>query len=500
MKNDEKIFEAIRSSGRYFEDEAMLKEYALSLNGSVCVPRAVVFPTSVEEICEIINYARQKKIEIFPVSKGKNWGYGTAQGTRENQIVLDLSKMNKILEVDKDLCTMTLQPGVTQGEAYQFLNSSDEYKGLQLDVTGAGSEASIVGNVLERGFGHTDYGNRFEHVINLKVVLGTGEVINTGFSSFENAIAQKTFRYGVGPMIDGLFSQSNFGVVVEMTIELMPKPEKFTMFVCSVKEEGDLSNIILAVRQLRLEKTLNCTIHIANKSRTIGEKESKWVSEWTLAGSVSGPAELVKSRKARVKKVFKTFLKSHKLRFVNDGTLNLLKKIHSFRPLEFYNDLMYVVDLQKGIPTNEPIRILMNSSEKKPSFKTSEFPMHFKWIASVSTAEPERVNGLMEILKRNFEEWGYDFRVTLTSINPRTLTFISNISYLKDPESIQKANEFYNSLMSQLVESGYYPYRSGSGMYDFFEHREESTSNLLHKMKSALDPDGILAPGRYGIN
>ena len=69
-------------------------------------------------------------------------------------------------------------------------------------------------------------------------------------AGYEDANAKNTYRYGVGPMLDGLLSQSNFAIITEMTIELMPKPEKTCMFVVSAKDESALPLLVDAIREL----------------------------------------------------------------------------------------------------------------------------------------------------------------------------------------------------------------------------------------------------------
>ena len=234
MRNlKEKLIEIV-GVHNYKDNKNSIKDYASSVNGLEIEPKGIAFPTSIDKIVDIIKFANQINLKLFPISRGKNWGYGCAQGTQKNQLILDLSKMNKILNVNQELCYMTLQPGVSQQQAYEYLEATPRNK-LQLDVTGAGKESSIVGNVLERGFGHTDYGLKYERIINITTVLPDGKIIHTGFKSYKNANAKNTYRYGIGPCIDGLFFQSNMGIVVEMTLELMPKPETFCAVVGTIK-------------------------------------------------------------------------------------------------------------------------------------------------------------------------------------------------------------------------------------------------------------------------
>ena len=112
-------------------------------------------------------------------------------------------------------------------------------------MTGAGPDASVLGNVVERGFGHTPYGDRFLHSCGMEVVLADGRVLKTGFGAYENAKARHVHRWGIGPSLDGLFTQSNFGIVTKMTVWLVPAPEACQAFAFSIPNDEDMEKIVL---------------------------------------------------------------------------------------------------------------------------------------------------------------------------------------------------------------------------------------------------------------
>src|SRR5947209_8373737 len=181
---------------------------------------AIVRPLDRAQVQECMRIANRCGVSVYPVSSGKNWGYGSRVPAADACVLLDLSRMNRIVDFSEELAYVTVEPGVTQNQLYAFLQARESR--LWMDATGASPDCSLIGNAVERGFGHTPYGDHFAHSCALEVVLPEGEVIETGFSRFSSATAAPLYRWGVGPALDGLFSQSNLGIVTRMTVWLMP--------------------------------------------------------------------------------------------------------------------------------------------------------------------------------------------------------------------------------------------------------------------------------------
>ncbi len=147
---------------------------------------------------------------------------------------------------------------------YQYLLQHD--LPYLIDVTGSGENSTFVGNALDRGIAY--YSLREEDITNLEVVLGNGTVLNTGFGHYPNAKAAHLYRYGVGPSLDGLFFQSNFGVITRVTIRLIPKPEYFAALSGVLINSKDLPRFIDILAQLKMKNILPTSLHIANQARS----------------------------------------------------------------------------------------------------------------------------------------------------------------------------------------------------------------------------------------
>src|SRR5215471_7134503 len=140
---------------------------------------AIVCPANRPEVQECMRIANRRSVPVYPISTGRNWGYGSRMPAASGCVLLDLGRMNRILDFNEDLGYVTVEPGVTQAQLQDFL--AERKSNLWMDSTGASPNCSLIGNAVERGFGHTPYGDHFAHSCDYEVVLPTGEVLETGF-------------------------------------------------------------------------------------------------------------------------------------------------------------------------------------------------------------------------------------------------------------------------------------------------------------------------------
>src|SRR4051794_4425417 len=158
--------------------------------------RAIVEPASRDELVTVIEIAGRHGVPIYPVSTGKNWGYGSRVPVHDAALV-HLGRMNRILDYNETLGYVTIEPGVTQRHLFEFLQQRGGT--FWMDATGASPECSVIGNTMERGFGHTPMGDHCGNACGLEVVLATGEIVETGFARFEGSRTGPLGRWGLGP-------------------------------------------------------------------------------------------------------------------------------------------------------------------------------------------------------------------------------------------------------------------------------------------------------------
>jgi len=322
------------------------------------LPVALI-PYTTSEVIEIVKIANKYQVPLYPISTGHNWGYGGASPVQDKCAVLDLSKLNKILDFDKDLGLVTVQPGVTAEDLYIYLQKGG-YNFL-VPVTGAGPDCSLMGNALERGYGVTPHADHFGAVTNLKAILPDGSLYESALSTIGGGVVDRAFKWGLGPYLDGLFTQGNLGVVIEMTIALAPIPDHIEGFLISLNNDEDLEKAVKAIREV-LNSVGNVigSINLMNAHRTLAMVENypydkvgpdgilpqevvseltsqNHLSPWTIGGIIYGNRKIAKHVRKTIRNRFKGI--AGRCLFVTRNKINLFKKICDLLPERYFSNI-----------------------------------------------------------------------------------------------------------------------------------------------------------------
>jgi 4-cresol dehydrogenase (hydroxylating) len=544
--SDEAVLEMRAAVG---SDHVVLDSEALARHSRDTIPwqrtcSAVVYPGSRDEVCAIVKIAGQHRLPLWTFSKGKNWGYGATMAAQEGGVILMLERMNRILEVNEELAYAVIEPGVTYKQLADHLRS----RAIKLwaDCTDSTPEGSVLGNALDRGLGHTPHGDHFGNLCGLEVVLGNGEVIQTGAAPPDSP-TWHTFKWGTGPYLEGLFSQSNFGIVTRAGIWLMPEPEAFEAFFCEIEQEGSLPSVVDSLRRLALAGALRGTAHLINdvlclsmlmqyphelcQGRTYLSDDVRrhlrsrfGITPWSLTSGLYGTAAQVRANRALIRRELKhygkvTFIDRRELARL-EWLIRLVKRTEQLpfsswvgrflkecligrAPMEVFELVRHVVPILQGIPSEFVVRFAyFKSRQGRPQsdVNPARDGCGLIWFGPVAPLAGSHVDRVLELCRPVFGEHGFDFSVSLIVVNPRSAVVLMQVFYDKaDPTETARARTLYEHLCELTTRAGYQQYRTNVACMHRLLEPVPQYQCLLDSMKRAADPCGTLAPGRYGI-
>jgi 4-cresol dehydrogenase (hydroxylating) flavoprotein subunit len=504
-------------------DQQALREAESATFATAAGVGAILRPTR-EEVPEVLAVARRHGAVLHPISTGKNWGYGSRVPPRDGCVILDLGRLKAITGYDERRACITVEPGVTQGELYNFLQARGGR--LWMDCTAAAPDCSIVGNYLERGFGHTPYGDHCDHVCGLELLLGDGRQFRTGFGRFPGAVAQDVYRWGLGPWLDGLFFQSNLAIVLEMTVWLMPAPECTDAFFFSLTDGSRLADLVEALRPLRLDGTVESAVHIGNDYRMLGAVQQypwaelggkpvdaaamtgfarRWgFGAWTALGGLLGSRSRVHEAKRKLRAALAGL--PGRLVFISDRRLALLaplerlpgeraaKLARTHRTLELLNNLM------QGVPTARflPSAYWRKRMSPPPDCDLDRDRCGLLWCSFVAPIDGALTEKMTAAAADVLLSHGFEPGMTLTLVNERALDNVVSITYDRDePGADERALACRAALYQRLTGEGIYPYRLDVRAHEVMPSGNPDYRSFLKDLKLMADPDGVLAPGRY---
>lgn len=217
------------------------------------LPDAVVFVENIEQVLKVVKIANEQMTPIICRGAGTNT-VGACIPTHGG-IVLNFSKMNKILEINPENMTARVQPGVVVGD----LQKAVEKQGLFYPPDPSNLKISTIGGSIAQnsaGARCFKYGATKDYIIDMLVVMANGELIRTGSNTIKNATG-----YNLGSIFIG--SEGTLGIVVDATIKLIPKPEETQVIMAYFDTVEDS---IYAVNKIIEKQVFPATIDFMDKN------------------------------------------------------------------------------------------------------------------------------------------------------------------------------------------------------------------------------------------
>ncbi|MFE7277346.1 FAD-binding oxidoreductase [Streptomyces sp. NPDC057623] len=466
--------------------------------------KAVVQPGSVEDVQAVVRIASETGVPIWTSSQGRNYGYGGAAPLDPDTVVVNLRRMNRVLEINEELAYVVVEPGVSFRELYDAVQASG--KKLWVDVPDL-SWGSVVGNTLEHGNGFTLYYDHAAAECGMEVVLADGSVVRTGTGAMSGSKTWHLSKRGFGPRTDSLFMQSNMGIVTKMGVWVMPQPDAYKDCQIKVRRDSDLEALVEAFRPFLVDGTVgNCPIlfpaltalpnglprsAVWDKKSSVPRElaegmmwEAARIGAWNIRFALYGDRQTVERDFERISAAFASIPDAE----VTGNTID---------PAEAKLDSPALADqksrVMAGVPDLSMLQVLNWHGTNGGHIS----------FASTVPLKGEDVRNIVELVSTREAEHGIDYTVGIMLYQRFAIHVALMLYNVGNEPQVKEVYELYRDLVVEAAEMGYGEYRAHPAFMDLvaeqFDHNDHSHMAMVEKIKDALDPAGILAPGKQGI-
>jgi 4-cresol dehydrogenase (hydroxylating) len=478
---------------------------------------AAVAPNTVEQVQQIVRIANAHRVPLYPISTGKNLGYGGSAPILSGSVVVDLKRMNRILSVDAGRCTAVVEPGVSYFDLYRHIQERDLEVWIDCPDPGWGS---VVGNALDHGVGYTygQYRDHFGSHCGMEVVLPNGELLRTGMAALANDAQWADYKYGFGPHVAALFGQANFGIVTKMGFWLMPRPEAYRRAMVFVPKRRDIVRLVEQVNHLENQGLIG----MPGFRSPLGQAQAREPELRALVAKAGGPSDDELDRFAEAKGLasWGVELQFYGPEKTIDGSWEYAQtRIGASIPgARFEAGVKYrfpltaeqQADVQRvhrlvdiGVPNMSIFAIAGGRTQQNPdSADGGQF-----YFAPMIPRTGEAILEANRVLGQAYRDAGVPYNHYFSAPacwHYRAFIMITSLPVSRLDSAInRKSRAAFEALARVAAEHGWGEYRSPPFGVDFvmnaYSFNDHALRRFCETLKDAVDPNGIIAAGRGGI-
>lgn len=471
-----------------------------TLPGPDLPPPAILYPASTAEVQAIVKLANIHRVPLFPISTGWNLGIGSRAPMEPGQVVMALGKrMNKVIEVNDELSYAVVEPGVSFNMMHEELGRRGSK--LMMSPTAGPPDGSILGNAIDKGGGAGPLANHFENVCGMEVVLGNGDIIRTGDGGIDSSEHPNwhVTKYSFGPALDGIFTQSNYGIVTRAGIWMMPRPAAIRLFFFTFPDDDDLGEIIDLIRPIKSAGLVPTQIRATNDLYLISSQERHprhdsrgdrqplsdgeradlrrkyGVGAWTVSGALYGPND----------EALQPALSVLKTRFLASGKATYISQEEAAPQGVF----QAAINSNSGRPAGGELDML--------KWRPGQGAI---WLTPGARMDGALIRELQRDCRAAAAQFGLEYIASFVC-SGRFARGIHAILYDRtDAEEAARADRCYRAICEVFLRRGIFVGRAPT-LYQAYHHQQRTPeiAAACTAIKRALDPNGIIAPGRYGI-
>ena len=455
LKKDEILRNLEEIVGKDFASNKLEDLFIYSQDPGASEPRPVdfiVMPKTTEEVQEIMKLANKETIPLVPMGGGLTFS-GLIIPVKGG-IVVDMKRMDKIIEINELSQYALIEAGVTTGQLLFYLN--ENYPKLQPPIPDAPPSATIAGNVLIHGSGYLSqkYGDHGAMINGLEVVLPNGDICKLGSC----AVSKYWFARGPIPDLIGLFISSfgTMGIITKLSIQLFNKTRFREVVFGLLKDLKDIPNVLLRLTETGLAEDILLGM----------QDKPDWMKGYIFViAYVTGESQ--EEIDSHIK-VFKRIYRKSKARYMK--TPERIKNAYLEKPIF----AAAAADYRKG--------------------------GGFEYVGANMPLEqiPEAYRRGVEIAKK------YGIVPTLGSrLIGGTHNIVMFFSYSfnrADPKDLENARNALHETNKLALELGGIPWKAELvGQQLILEKMDPNYKKLFNTIRSTIDPKGIMNPGNWEV-
>jgi 4-cresol dehydrogenase (hydroxylating) len=465
-------------------------------------PLAILSPANTSQVRDCLMIADRFKVPVYPSSRGRSWGLGGRMPVRD-AAVLDLSRMTTIREIDLVNGTAHIEPGVT----FDQLQAALMREGLAYHVPSFGGprDASVLANALERGEAMGAFGDRFSGLGDIEIVLASGARFHTGHARYGDNASTRLHARPAGPLLEGLFSQSGFGVAVSGRLTLAPTFPYAATVLAEIGEDGDLPAAVSALRTLVIgglvdpysiaiwDGSKRLSSLIAARAATAGMRDDIAKVGWGASIFLTGPDELVfRAHYDYVCRVLTGHVKS-----LNVHTDRDEQGRREQTPMTGFSDGRNVRSCYAGKPSDVSATGIELTKATDADLNPERDGCGFLWVCPVLPFDGKAIMDVSRLVANAGHHAGTFAALGMQAASRNALHGYVSFAWDRDEAGAdERAMACHEEVVAALAGQGYLPYRlAHPGIVNCPDVQDDWTT-VTARLRHALDPNDILAPGR----
>ncbi len=484
--------ENIAGQSNVIDDENILKQYSQDQSFvAPGKPDMVVFVESVEQIQKVVKLANKTLTPVTPYSSGKNLHGATIP--EHGGLILNMSRMKKILEINTEDWFAIVEPGVT----YRQLQDTLSRQGYRVMVPyGIVPERSVLSSYLERDpvLASPSFENGNSLILDTELVLPDGELFRTGNwatggrpGAPNGPIRNTIYRLWTG-------AQGTLGILTKMGVQIEPLPKAGKIFFIPFQ---NLSEAIEPIKKIQ-GKEIGTECFLINSFNLAAVFTEEWEIPETFPAAISASPEFDKARQ---------LLPPWTLIICINGPLRRTEEKTAYET-EALKDLCNVlkIDIYESLPDIPEAEVTMLAEMLRPwkalkkfNYKGSVHDLTFK-------APLNRLTKLDKTLQDLAQAHGYPladigiFLLPLERARAIHCEFDLHCAH-SDKREKEKVKALWLQASSSLINSGAYFDRPYGPWAEMIYSRASNYTSMLKKLKSEIDPNNILNPGKlcFGV-